>query len=524
MIDYFVECLTGMRPSVSLRPEACANLKPHTLRLAVRRKQSSDDYVWRLAKLTAPTDKATAKHSVVTLTDLHGMDEVASWGQTLAVDLREYAKGNLPWTAVDRGVLLVGPPGVGKTTFARALAETCGVPLIAASYGEWQSAGGGHLGDLLKAMRATFEGARRASPSILFIDEIDAFHSRRADSHHADWWAAVTGCLLELLDGIQRRDGVVVVAATNHAEVVDAALKRSGRLDRVIEIPYPDQEGMAGILRMHLGGDLPGAHLMSVAVHALGGTGADVERWVRGARRRARLADCPVVMEDLVDEISGGNGQPLKRSGHVIVHEAGHALAMVLEQPGAMTHVSTVVRGGAAGTVTGVADLPLTQVTIGIHIRQTLAGRAAELIVNGFVTGGSGGPLESDLAQATKFAAAAETSLGLSGTLLWRGTWSGESLAAVLLAQPRLARRVNRRLNREWRAVVALLREHQPALNNIIAELEKQSVLCGDDVEAIVAGSETLKPRRWSWPPSVKGIAARIRLPTRVTANRRSVR
>jgi cell division protease FtsH len=168
-------------------------------------------------------------------------------------------------------------------TFAQALARSCGVPLIVGSYAQWQTSGGGHLGDLLRAMAASFDAARKAAPSILFIDEIDSFYARQhGDTRNRDWWANVVGGLLQLLDGVEKRDGVVVVGATNHPELVDPAIIRGGRLDRTLEIGLPDQAALAGILRVHLRDDLAHTDLMLVAMQATGATGADAERWVRG--------------------------------------------------------------------------------------------------------------------------------------------------------------------------------------------------------------------------------------------------
>src|SRR6266545_393856 len=109
------------------------------------------------------------------LQDLNGMDKARAWGEALVRDLADYKEKRVGWAEVDRGAVLYGPPGCGKTTFAKALAASGSVPLITASYAKWQRARDGHLGDLLAAMARDFKSAKIQAPSILFIDELDVF-------------------------------------------------------------------------------------------------------------------------------------------------------------------------------------------------------------------------------------------------------------------------------------------------------------------------------------------------------------
>lgn len=136
-------------------------------------------------------------------------------GLDLARDLADWRAGTISWNDADKGVLLSGPPGTGKTMFARALAATCGVKLIATSYAKWQAKG--YLNDFLKAMQKSFKDAKAAAPTILFIDELDAFGSRDgAEGSNASYDIKTITALLEELDGIHDREGVIVVAACNH--------------------------------------------------------------------------------------------------------------------------------------------------------------------------------------------------------------------------------------------------------------------------------------------------------------------
>ncbi|CAN7442739.1 ATP-binding protein [Pararhizobium sp. LjRoot235] len=137
-------------------------------------------------------------------------------------------------------MLLSDPPGCGKTSFAAALARTCGVKLVLASAARWQAMG--HLGDLLKAMRRAFDDATKNSTSILFIDEFDSFGDRQALSgDNASYSRQVVNGLLECMDGVRGREGVIVIGATNFPALIDEALLRPGRLERHCAIPLPEK-------------------------------------------------------------------------------------------------------------------------------------------------------------------------------------------------------------------------------------------------------------------------------------------
>ena len=201
-----------------------------------------------------PTSPPTGFQHTVTLDDLYGMDEAVEWGKALVEDLKAWDAGGLRWTDIDPGILLAGPPGTGKTLFARALANSASVHFEATSTATWQAAG--HLSDTLKAMRKCFDKAKAGAPAIVFVDELDAIGDRaRLEGHNASYDRQVINAFLECLDGIGRREGVVVIAATNAPEQLDAAILRSGRLDRVIRIAAPDRAARAKILKLHLGND-----------------------------------------------------------------------------------------------------------------------------------------------------------------------------------------------------------------------------------------------------------------------------
>ncbi|WP_412050563.1 AAA family ATPase [Hoeflea sp. Naph1] len=200
--------------------------------------------------------------------NLSGYGEARPWALDLKDDLALWREGGIGWDEMSSKMLLSGPPGTGKTTFARALCNTLHVPLIVSSVASWLEPG--FLGDVLQQMSSVFETARENAPCIVFIDEMDAIGSRDSSegrgSRYDSYWTTVITRLLELLDGALKTEGVIVVAATNLPDRIDPALLRSGRLEKHIVIPPPDAESLTGILAHHLGSDLA-AVLASVPEH-----------------------------------------------------------------------------------------------------------------------------------------------------------------------------------------------------------------------------------------------------------------
>lgn len=191
-----------------------------------------------------------------TIETMHGYGRARSWALDLKADLDLWRAGKLPWDQMSTKLLLSGPPGTGKTTYAKALCNSLGVPLVLASVSTWLEPG--YLGDVIKRIRLSFEEAGRHRPAILFIDELDGIGSRGASRSHDDYWRSLINKLLELLDGALRSEGVIVVGATNEPGHIDPALRRSGRLETHIEIPLPDVDALVGIIAHHLGDDRAG--------------------------------------------------------------------------------------------------------------------------------------------------------------------------------------------------------------------------------------------------------------------------
>ncbi|WKL22513.1 ATP-binding protein [Agrobacterium tumefaciens] len=194
-------------------------------------------------------------HPSLMVETLSGYGKAKTWALDLKADLADHRAGALAWSDMSTKLLLHGPPGTGKTTFARALCNSLQVPLVVTSVSTWLQ--GGHLNDVIAKMTKTFAEARAIAPSILFIDEIDGIGKRQpAEREYADYWNTVVNKALELLDGAVKSEGLIIVGATNRPDQIDDAIKRSGRLETHIEIPMPDVAALAAIFMHHLGDDL----------------------------------------------------------------------------------------------------------------------------------------------------------------------------------------------------------------------------------------------------------------------------
>jgi len=435
------------------------------------------------------------------LEQLHGMTAARTWGEAQAEDLREYVAGRIGWADLDRGALLHGEPGTGKTIFAKALAASCGIPLIATSYADWQRAGDGHLGDVLAAMHDCFKLAKHCAPCILFIDELDAIPARAGKGHSQRWWTSVVSALNEALDGIAAREGVIVVAAANYPERIDPALLRAGRLDTKIEIGLPTPKDLEGIIRFHLGDDLPAADLRGVAVATAGSSGADIEKFVRSARRYARKHKRPLRSEDLLavlEENTTGIRPNLRR--RMAIHEAGHGTAAVLLQVSRNVSISLLHHG--LRTPVTYFDPEVEAVTLDVierRIAVALAGRAAEQVLLGDVTAGAGGPDTSDLAVANRMAFQAVAAWGISrpDALQWYGDCPPEQLLAV---RPDLADEVHGLLQRAYTRALELIERHRDRVQAIADALLHKRVLTHEDIAALLEADIAKKPTA-SRPP-----------------------
>jgi ATP-dependent Zn protease len=440
---------------------------------------------------------ASATADGPSLEDLPGYGRAKIWARAFVTDLARVRSGALDWAEMSRGVLLHGPPGTGKTLFARAFARSAGLPLIAASVSRWQSAG--HLGDLLGAMRETFEEARAKQPSILFLDELDSIGDRaKFSGSHVDYSRQVVNFLLECIDGAQGRDRVVVVAATNYADVIDPALLRSGRIERHIKVELPDAEDRFDILRYHLGIKDTEDRLRTIAFDLGGWSGADLEMLAREAKQRSRNFGRAVQIDDVVRSLPPLHELSDSEARRIALHEAGHVVAACALFPGCRVSVSLrkkfrwldskrVAPGITLYEIFGEDQLLQTRQALEDYICRALAGAAAEEHALGSKSNGFSGSIGSDLETATVIAARMLCSYGLGRSLafLTEATKVDSSFATRLPND--LRREVGRILDEQYLRAKLLVADRTSTLEEIAGELLEKGTLTADDVAAIVS-------------------------------------
>jgi len=355
-----------------------------------------------------------AERPSVTFADVAGIDEVKADLQEVVAFLREPQKSQRLGGTMPKGVLLIGAPGTGKTLLARAVAGEAKVPFFSIAASECVEA---IVGVGAARVRDLFSKARAAAPAIIFIDELDAIGRSRSAALRVggnDEQEQTLNQILTEMDGFDSREGVIVLAATNRADVLDQALLRPGRFDRRITVQPPDRQGRAAILRIHTRNVplAPDADLDQIAQQTPGMVGADLKNLVNeAALTAARKGEAAVTMADFADAIERillGTQRKIILTAtdreRIAYHESGHALLGLLV-PGAdpVKKVTIVPRGQALGvTLQSPVDDRFNYGEDYLRARMVgaLGGRAAEKLIYGVVTTGA----ENDLMQVTRIA------------------------------------------------------------------------------------------------------------------------
>jgi cell division protease FtsH len=412
-----------------------------------------------------------------------------------------------------KGVLMVGPPGTGKTLLARAVAGEAGVPFFALSGSSFVEM---FVGVGASRVRGLFADARKRSPAIIFIDEIDAIGGRRGPGGFGsnDEREQTLNQLLSDMDGFEPGASVVVMAATNRAEILDTALLRPGRFDRTVEIPLPNQSERTAILAIH-GRDKkfsPDVDLDAVSRGTPGFSGADLANLVNEAAINAVRARRDVLTAEdldaardrlLIGRRDTSNALLPEEKRSVAVHEAGHALVAVFsEHADPVAKVTILPRGAALGVT---EQLPVSErhlypqsyLTDSLAVR--LGGRAAEILVIGEPSTGAA----NDLAGATVLATRMVREWGFSTPVGPIGYGpEGPNRDNPFAGRP-YAEETQRAIDQEVAgllreaeiAATKLLRDHRDALDSVIELLLERETIDGSELFAITGGPQPSSQR-----------------------------
>jgi len=369
----------------------------------------------------------TGDQPTVTFLDVAGVEEAKEELKEVVEFLREPEKFISLGARIPKGVLLVGPPGTGKTLLAKAVSGEAGVPFFSISGSEFVEM---FVGVGASRVRDLFDQAKRHSPCIVFVDEIDAVGRQRGaglGGSHDEREQTLNQMLVEM-DGFDTDTNVIIMAATNRPDILDPALLRPGRFDRRVVLDRPDMRGREQILKVHSKGKplAPDTDLMALARSTPGFVGADLENLVNEAAILAARRNKKVIgqseMEEAIERVIAGPERKSRlisaeEKRIVAYHEAGHAVVMnCIPEADPVRKVSIIARGMAGGFTLTLPEEDRTLMArkkLMADMVGLLGGRAAEEIVFDDITSGA----SNDLERVTRMARAMVTRLGMSNQL-----------------------------------------------------------------------------------------------------------
>ncbi len=442
-------------------------------------------------------------------TDVAGAEEEKEELKEIVEFLRDPQKFTDVGAKIPKGVLLVGPPGTGKTLFAKAVAGEAKVPFFSISGSDFVEM---FVGVGASRVRDLFIQAKKNMPCIVFIDEIDAVGRQRGAGLGGghDEREQTLNQLLVQMDGFEANDGVIVMAATNRADILDPALLRPGRFDRQIYVNAPDVKGREEILRVHsrnkpLSGDID---FKTVARLTIGFTGADIANLLNEAAILAARANRRVIiMEDILEGINKVIMGPQKKSRVVTetdkritaYHESGHAIiAKVLENCDDVQEVSIIPRGMAAGytlTRPDSDDSHVTKNKLLDNICMMLGGRAAEqIVIQDISTGAS-----NDIQRASSIARSMVTEWGMSDVIgnmylgsdheIFIGKTYGqhsdvsENMSGVVDGE------IKKIIDEAYTRALEILGKHRDVMEKMVSLLYEKETIFKDEVDALFEGA-----------------------------------
>ena len=465
------------------------------------------------------------RSSKVRFTDVAGAEEEKEELKEIVEFLSNPTKFTKVGARIPKGVLLVGPPGTGKTLFAKAVAGEAGVPFFSITGSDFVEM---FVGVGASRVRDLFNQAKKCMPCIVFIDEIDAVGRQRGAGLGGgnDEREQTLNQLLVEMDGFDANDGIVIMAATNRADILDPALMRPGRFDRQIYVNVPDVKGREEICRVHarnkpLSGDID---FHTIARLTVGFTGADIENMLNEAAiLAARHNRTVILMEDILEGINKAMMGPQKKSRVITevdkritaYHESGHAiLARVLENCDDVQEVSIIPRGAAAGytlTRPEADDMHLSKGKLLDMITMMLGGRAAEEIVIKDVTTGA----SNDIQRASQIARSMVTEWGMSdlGCIYMGGdqevfvgrSWGTHSDISDDMSS-KIDAEIKKIMDAAYQRALSVLNEHRAIMDAMVGELFERETIYKEDVDRLF-GSASATTGGGATPTDAESVA-----------------
>ena len=450
--------------------------------------------------------KATqVRDSKVRFSDVAGAEEEKQELQEIVDFLKDPKKFTAIGARIPKGVLLVGPPGTGKTLFAKAVAGEASVPFFSISGSDFVEM---FVGVGASRVRDLFEQAKRSMPCIVFIDEIDAVGRQRGAGLGGgnDEREQTLNQLLVQMDGFESSDSIIVMAATNRADILDPALMRPGRFDRQIYVNVPDVKGREEIFKVHSRNKplAPAINFKNLARLTSGFTGADIENLLNEAAILAARANRKLItMEDISEAINKVIAGPAKKSRVVTerdkritaYHESGHAIiAKLLKNCDSVHEVSIIPRGMAAGytiTLPENDDNHYTKQKLLDQIAMLLGGRAAEELVIKDVSAGA----SNDIQRASKIARKMVTEWGMSDTIgnLFLGSseevFIGRDYQTQLNYSDEMAAKIDAEIKRivdeQYALALSVLRENRAVMDKMVKLLYEKETIYEAEIDAL---------------------------------------
>ena len=452
--------------------------------------------------------KATqVRDSKVRFSDVAGAEEEKQELQEIVDFLKDPKKFTAIGARIPKGVLLVGPPGTGKTLFAKAVAGEASVPFFSISGSDFVEM---FVGVGASRVRDLFEQAKRSMPCIVFIDEIDAVGRQRGAGLGGgnDEREQTLNQLLVQMDGFESNDSIIVMAATNRADILDPALMRPGRFDRQIYVNIPDVKGREEIFKVHSRNKplAPAINFKNLARLTSGFTGADIENLLNEAAILAARANRKLItMEDISEAINKVIAGPAKKSRVVTerdkritaYHESGHAIvAKLLKNCDSVHEVSIIPRGMAAGytiTLPENDDNHYTRQKLLDQIAMLLGGRAAEELVIKDVSAGA----SNDIQRASKIARKMVTEWGMSDKIgnLFLGSseevFIGRDYQTQLNYSDEMAAKIDGEIKRivdeQYAVALSILRENRAVMDKMVKLLYEKETIYEAEIDALFA-------------------------------------